>query len=136
MFDVPVRTVMRGHKMVRTSPDTTVVKAAQLMAAKNVGAVLVTDGDAPAACPVGRAAAELQRDHATRFSWVAVASGPTSAEDVDRIRDSSPVRLDRLYLDRAGRLRETLGSPSLPLLLRGSSRALWRRHDLSRGSVR
>jgi thiol-disulfide isomerase/thioredoxin len=79
--------------------------------------ILVTDGGAPAACPVGKAAAELQREHATRFSWVAVASGPISAEDIDNIRDSSPVRLDRLYLDRAGRLRENLGGPALPLLL-------------------
>lgn len=44
MFDIPVRTVMRRHKMVRTSPDTPVAKAARLMASKNVGAVLVTEG--------------------------------------------------------------------------------------------
>jgi CBS domain-containing protein len=44
MFDVPVRIVMRRHKLVQTSPDTSVAKAAKLMAARNVGAVLVTDG--------------------------------------------------------------------------------------------
>lgn len=79
--------------------------------------VLLTDGAANRDCPVGRAAADLQRDHGTRFAWVGVASGPISAEDVDRIRDASPVRLDRIYLDRGGQLREQLGVARLPVLL-------------------
>ena len=79
--------------------------------------VLVTDGTASPSCPVGSAAADLQREHGTRFSWVAVGSGPMAAEDVERIRDASPVRLDRLYLDRQGLLREALGIERLPVLL-------------------
>ena len=79
--------------------------------------VLVTDGVAAPDCPVGRAAADLQRDHGTRFSWVAVGSGPMTAKDVESIRDSSAVRIDRLYLDRPGRLREALGATRLPALL-------------------
>jgi hypothetical protein len=88
--------------------------------------ILLTDGGAPAACPMGKAAAALQREHATRFSWGAVVSGPISAEDVDLVRDSSPVRLDRLYLDRTGRLRDALGNPPLPLLLLVDERGLIR----------
>ena len=45
MFDVPVRTVMRRHKVVKTRPDTPVAKVARLMAARNVSAVLVTEGE-------------------------------------------------------------------------------------------
>jgi hypothetical protein len=77
----------------------------------------VTDGVAAPDCPVGRAAADLQREHGTRFSWVAVGSGPMAAEDVERIRDLSPMRVDRLYLDRPGLLREALGASRLPVLL-------------------
>jgi thiol-disulfide isomerase/thioredoxin len=92
------------------------VALAESLAGK-AAVVLVTDGSAPATCHVGRAAADLQRDHPTRFSWVAVASGPVSADAIDRIRDSSSVRLDRLYLDLPGRLRDALDAPQLPLLL-------------------
>jgi CBS domain-containing protein len=45
MFDRPVRTVMRRRNVVTASPDTTVHKVATLMAGKNVGAVLVVDGE-------------------------------------------------------------------------------------------
>jgi len=46
MFDRPVRTVMRRRNVVTVSPDTTVHKVATLMAGKNVGAVMVVDGEA------------------------------------------------------------------------------------------
>lgn len=92
------------------------VSLAQSLAGK-AAVILLADSAAAPDSPVGRAAAELQRDHATRFAWVGVVSGPISAEDVDRITDASPVRLDRLYLDRGGQLREALGAAQLPLLL-------------------
>jgi CBS domain-containing protein len=43
MFDQPVRTVMERRKFLKASPDTLVSKAAKLMAARNVGAVLVVE---------------------------------------------------------------------------------------------
>ena len=46
MFDRPVRSVMRRRNTVTAPPGTTVQKAAMLMAERNVGAVLVVDGDA------------------------------------------------------------------------------------------
>ena len=79
--------------------------------------ILVTDGGAPPACSVGKAAADLQRDFATRLSWVGVLSGPIAAEDIDRVRESGPLRLDQLFLDRKGALREALGIVTLPVLL-------------------
>jgi thiol-disulfide isomerase/thioredoxin len=79
--------------------------------------ILVTDGNAREDCPVGKAAAALQRDYPTRFSWVAVASGPIVADDINRIRDGSPVHFERIYVDPPGRLREALGIARLPLLL-------------------
>jgi CBS domain-containing protein len=44
MFDEPVRRVMRRAKLVRAKPETLVARAAAMMAAKNVGAVLVVEG--------------------------------------------------------------------------------------------
>ena len=44
MFDQPVRGLMRKQKLLKAPPETTVVKAARLMAAKNVGAVIVVAG--------------------------------------------------------------------------------------------
>ena len=44
MFDQPVRAVMRKQKLLKAPPETTVVKAARLMAAKNVGALVVVAG--------------------------------------------------------------------------------------------
>jgi CBS domain-containing protein len=43
MFDQPVRTVMERRKFLKASPATLVSKAAKLMAAKNVGAILVVE---------------------------------------------------------------------------------------------
>ncbi|HEY5309731.1 MAG TPA: CBS domain-containing protein [Casimicrobiaceae bacterium] len=45
MFDQPVKTVMRRHKVVKAPPETLVFKAAKLMAKKNSGAVLIVEGD-------------------------------------------------------------------------------------------
>jgi CBS domain-containing protein len=45
MFDKPVRAVMRRSKILRAAPETLVSKAAKMMAAKNVGAVMVVEGD-------------------------------------------------------------------------------------------
>jgi len=45
MFDQPVKTVMRRHRVVKAPPETLVIKAAKLLAKKNSGAVLVVEGD-------------------------------------------------------------------------------------------
>lgn len=45
MFDEQVRRVMRRAKLVRAKPETLVVRAAAQMAAKNVGAILVVEGE-------------------------------------------------------------------------------------------
>jgi CBS domain-containing protein len=45
MFDQPVRSVMRRRKLLQAPPQTLVSKAAKLMEKKNVGAVLVVEGD-------------------------------------------------------------------------------------------
>lgn len=79
--------------------------------------VLLTEGAWPPDCPLRTVAGELQRDYATWFSWVAVMSGPLTADDIERIQRDSPVRLDRLYVDRPGLLRAALGVELLPLLL-------------------
>ena len=49
MFDQPVRSVMERRKLLKAAPETFVSKAAKLMAAKNVGAVLVVEAN----CLVG-----------------------------------------------------------------------------------
>jgi CBS domain-containing protein len=49
MFDQPVRSVMERRKFLKAAPEILVSKAAKLMAAKNVGAILVVEGD----CLVG-----------------------------------------------------------------------------------
>jgi len=46
MFDRPIRTVMRRRNILTASPDTSVTKAATLMAGRNVGAVMVVDKEA------------------------------------------------------------------------------------------
>ena len=46
MFDRPVRSVMRRRNVVTAKPDTTVQKAASLMAGRNVGAVMIVDREA------------------------------------------------------------------------------------------
>ncbi len=46
MFDTPVRNVMQRRKMLKAPPDTSVLKAAKLMAEKNVGAVMVVEDEA------------------------------------------------------------------------------------------
>ncbi len=79
--------------------------------------LLLTDGSGPPACPVGRAAADLQRDYAPWFSWVAVLSGSFTVSDLESVRNSSPVQFERLYLDRAGAVRTALGIARLPALL-------------------
>jgi hypothetical protein len=79
--------------------------------------ILLTDGSGPPACAVGRAAAELQRDYAPWFSWVAVLSGSFDAAGLASVRAASPVRFERLYLDRAGAVRARLGIARLPALL-------------------
>jgi CBS domain-containing protein len=45
MFERPVKSVMQRQKLLLAAPDTRVIEAAELMASKNVGAVLVVDGD-------------------------------------------------------------------------------------------
>jgi CBS domain-containing protein len=45
MFDIPVKSVMKRRSLLKAPPDTTVAKAARLMADKDVGAVLVVEGD-------------------------------------------------------------------------------------------
>jgi len=79
--------------------------------------LMLTDGSGPPACPVGRAAADLQRDYGPWFSWVAVLSGAFAVSDLDSVRGASPVRFERLYLDRAGALRAALSVAHLPALL-------------------
>lgn len=79
--------------------------------------LLLTDGSGSAECPVGRAAASLQTEYGPWFSWVAVLSGAFSPADLESVRSSSPVRFERLYLDRAGALRTALAIARLPALL-------------------
>lgn len=43
MFNQRIRSVMEPHKVLTASPDTTVSKAAELMAKRNVGAVMVVE---------------------------------------------------------------------------------------------
>jgi CBS domain-containing protein len=43
MFSQPIRDVMERKKLLTAPPDTTVSKAAKLMAKRNVGAVMVVD---------------------------------------------------------------------------------------------
>jgi CBS domain-containing protein len=45
MFDRPVKSVMKRRSMLKAAPQTTVAKAARLMARRNVGAVMVVDGE-------------------------------------------------------------------------------------------
>jgi len=45
MFDKPVRSVMERRKVLKAAPETLVSKAAKLMAAKNVGAIMVIEDD-------------------------------------------------------------------------------------------
>jgi CBS domain-containing protein len=44
MFDVRIKSVMERGKLLTTSPQTTVAKAAKLMTMKHVGAILVVEG--------------------------------------------------------------------------------------------
>ena len=122
---VPQARAEGGHVcVVRPLPD---VQVRSVAASKDVSlaralagrpaVILLTDGSGPPACPVGRAAAELQRGYAPWFSWVAVLSGAFSASDLETVRASSPVRFERLYLDRTGAVRATLGIERLPALL-------------------
>ncbi len=43
MFSQPIRNVMEQKKLLTAPPETTVSKAAKLMAKRNVGAVMVVD---------------------------------------------------------------------------------------------
>jgi CBS domain-containing protein len=45
MFDQPVGSVMQRRMLLKAPPETLVSKAAKLMADKNVGAVMVVEGD-------------------------------------------------------------------------------------------
>ena len=45
MLDRPIKEVMQRRKLLLAPPTTVVAKAAKLMAARNVGAVLVVDGE-------------------------------------------------------------------------------------------
>ena len=45
MFSTPVKKLLQKSKAILAPPDTTVVKASKLMARKNTGAVMVTDGE-------------------------------------------------------------------------------------------
>ncbi len=74
MFDQPVRSVMERRKLLKAAPETLVSKAAKLMAAKNVGAVLVVEAD----CLVGIVS---ERDIA--FRVVALGLDPQATRLVD-----------------------------------------------------
>src|SRR5450759_118038 len=45
MFDKSIRSVMQRRKVLKAAPETLVSKAAGLMAAKNVGAIMVIEND-------------------------------------------------------------------------------------------
>lgn len=45
MFDLPIRRVMEKRNCLFAPPETTVSKAAEMMAKKNVGAVMVVDAE-------------------------------------------------------------------------------------------
>ena len=45
MFEEPVRKVMRRRTLLRAAPQTFVSRAAKLMAAKDVGAILIVESD-------------------------------------------------------------------------------------------
>ena len=45
MLDEPVRNVMQPEKVLKAAPQVLVSNAAELMAAKNVGAIMVVEGD-------------------------------------------------------------------------------------------
>ena len=45
MFDEPVRNVMQHRKLLKAAPETIVYKAAKLMAARKVGAILVVNDE-------------------------------------------------------------------------------------------
>jgi CBS domain-containing protein len=45
MFDKPVRSVMQRQEVLKAAPETLVSKAAELMAARNVGAIMVVEDD-------------------------------------------------------------------------------------------
>ncbi|MDD5332642.1 MAG: CBS domain-containing protein [Rhodoferax sp.] len=45
MFDQPIKNIMEKKKFLTAPPETTVSNAAKLMAHKNVGAVLVVEGE-------------------------------------------------------------------------------------------
>lgn len=45
MFDIPVKRVMQESKVLIASPETLVSEAAKLMAARNVGAIMVVEND-------------------------------------------------------------------------------------------
>lgn len=45
MFNQRIRSVMEPHKVLTAPPDTTVSKAAELMAKRNVGAVMVVENE-------------------------------------------------------------------------------------------
>jgi CBS domain-containing protein len=45
MFDKPVRSVMQRRKVLKAAPETFVSEAAKLMAARNVGAIMVVEDD-------------------------------------------------------------------------------------------
>ena len=101
---------------IRSLTTSTDVNLARSLAGRPA-VLMLTDGSGPPECPVGRAAADLQRDYAPWFSWVAVLSGTFSAEDIERLESASPVRFERLYLDRTSALRTALGIERLPALL-------------------
>ncbi|MGZ5570918.1 MAG: CBS domain-containing protein [Usitatibacter sp.] len=45
MFDRPVSSIMQKRKVIKAAPETFVSKAAKLMAAKDVGAIMVVEDD-------------------------------------------------------------------------------------------
>lgn len=44
MLDTPIRQIMKRSKLLKAAPETFVSRAAKLMAAKNVGALMVVEG--------------------------------------------------------------------------------------------
>jgi CBS domain-containing protein len=45
MYDKPVRSVMQRQKLLKASPQTSVRKAAEQMATRNVGAIMIVDDE-------------------------------------------------------------------------------------------
>ena len=89
MFDTPVRSVMQRHKLLRAAPQTLVIEAAKLMAAKKVGAIIVVEDE----CLVG---IFTERDVVCRVVARGLDAKATRLADV-MTRDPKTVEPDRPF---------------------------------------